>query len=667
MRRFLMNLFGNPRTTKPQTRPVRRAGRTGPRVEAMEDRTVMSTAGLDLGNLSINVSPNSAVELFELNPTGNRQIEVFGVGSTAPQFPINAIQRVDITVNGQDTVYVNDSDGMPFNPGTSISLHGTGTSSSLVLQGSRTVAGDDQYLSQDNNGNGQINLDRLSFGFTSAISSVTDLIPVTGIYDVQTSGHDVQLTSSTTPILGTNFRTQTLTGLAATGGGTLNFDAKPTLKLSEYAFAADVSLDAPRTAAGEQFELLQMNGGFDDAIVAAAPAGILTEVNAVGSNRTETLEGNSGRVLLAGDSTTDVLIGRPVVGGESTHGINANVAVVGVHALAVEDNGDTSTPETVRVTESSVFGTGLFGNNAARLTYSGVKFLTLMTGQDSAVYEVVASQAGAEFHTQINILDFSTVDLKVDAAVSDGSNLNLQLYNSNPNRPAELFVHVPTNANVSGGGNGTGNLTVTFPDGSASQNLLPELRGGRGDRVSGGCRIRIADGAHCFGKAPRTFFRSPEHAHRVPLPPRNQCRCVWHARFVPATAPVRIILFGNYVHCRSDELFLGPESPDAPNYSRPAVTHSAGSGPRPSSPASSGCWPSFTPWFTTRGTGTPRKRGCWGWASASSSVPSRGAWSRASCSAIRRGSTRSRSSPPRTARRPGLRREPVRERPDPSW
>jgi hypothetical protein len=470
VRQFLKNLLGNPRTTKTTMRPNRRAARTSLRVEGMEDRTMPSTATLSLGTLYLNLSQDSSVELYELNPTGNRQLALYDMGTPVPTFPIDSIQAVDITLNGQDHVYVNDGDGMPFNSGTTISLHGTGSNNSLTLSGTRTVTGEEKYLSQDGNGNGAILLDNLTFKFDSSVSAVTDLVPINGVYDVETSGHLVGLHSSSSVLFGTSYRTQTFTGLAATGGDTLNFADKPTIRLNENASAAIVDVDAIRTAAGEQFGIFQMWGAYDNMIVALAPPGILTSVVAVNSNQTEDLHDSLGPVLLSGNSTTDVIIGRPAGGGEySTHSILANVGVSGARSLEIADNANTLFPEIVQVTESSVAGTGLFGSNTARLTYGGVEFLTLMTGQDSAVYNVGVSQAGAEFSTQINIVDFSAVNLKVNVDVADHDHLNLQLYNSNPNRAAELFVYVPSTVNVSGGANGTGDLKVTFPDGSASQ------------------------------------------------------------------------------------------------------------------------------------------------------------------------------------------------------
>jgi hypothetical protein len=476
MRQFLKNLFRDLRTTKTTTRPIRRAACTSLRLEGLEDRTVLSTAGLSTatGILDVVVSPNSSVSLLEVTTGGTRQIAVLGAtaqGTSDPaQFPINSFKSVEITVTGQDTVNIDDSFGMPFNPNTTITLNGNETDSTLSLFGSRLVGGNESYFAQDEDGDGAIKLDNLEFDFNRAFATVTDSIPTNGIYAVSTSGQTIDLSG---PRPRSTSRTNSFGGLAVNGGGLLTYANKPTVALNEYATAATITLDALKSAAGEKDSVVNMWGEYDSTTLVATPAGVLTSVASAAANQTEQLYGNGGPVVFSGTSSTTAVIGQPASGEEfSTHEIFANVSVVGPGYVQIADNANKSTSENVHVTESTVSGSGLFGNNSVKLVYNDVKFLTLMTGQDSDIYTVAASQAGAEFSAQINILDFSTVELRVGVTINDHNNLNLQLYNSNPNNgAAELFVHVPSTASLSGGENGTGSLGVTFPDGSASQIL----------------------------------------------------------------------------------------------------------------------------------------------------------------------------------------------------
>ena len=467
MRQFLKNLFRDPRTTT-KTRPERRPARTRLMLEGLEDRTVPSTAGLSEGNLQVVVSPNASIEFLEHTSGSDRFVEVIGAGTTAPQFPINAINTVTVIVEGQDTINVSDSNGMPFNANTTISLHGNELTSVLSLSGTRSVNGNETYFaSTDESGDGQISLDNLAFEFNDSIAAVTDSIPITGIYFVETSGPNV--VASTFHL---TKNSQTLNGLGEIAGGKVTYSAKPTVQVDEYASAATITLDASR-ATGEKNFVADMWGDYDSTTVVAAPAHMSTSVIADASNQVAQLDGNSGSVLFEGNQSTTTIIGQPESGDEdSTHEIFANVSVVGVGTVWVVDNANTSTPENVHVTESSVSGTGLFGNNSVKLNYTDVKFLTLFTGQDADIYTVAASHAGDAFYAQINIEDFSTVEMIVNVTIADNNNLNLQLYNSNPNNgTAELFVHVPNTVSLSGGENGTGSLGITFPDGSASQIL----------------------------------------------------------------------------------------------------------------------------------------------------------------------------------------------------
>src|ERR1700722_6771878 len=106
MRQFSKSLFRNVLTSgkasggKPSTRRVRL------QLEGLEDRKVLSNAFQEGSTLFVNVREGStpaltqSLEFFELNPTGNRQIEVIDGTTDIGQFFINSLNTVVVTANG---------------------------------------------------------------------------------------------------------------------------------------------------------------------------------------------------------------------------------------------------------------------------------------------------------------------------------------------------------------------------------------------------------------------------------------------------------------------------------------------------------------------------------------------------------------------------------------
>ena len=177
----------------------------------------------------------------------------------------------------------------------------------------------------------------------------------------------------------------------------------------------------------------------------ATPSTVNTSVVAFEDAASVNLVANSGSVSITGNfSTTVVTLGQSGQGLNSlatTAGINANVSVLGVHTLIVAGNGNTTTQENVTVTESTISGRGLFGNDAVKLTYSNTKEVIIRTGQLADGYLVAGSKPGASFRSQIEFADFSKVGLNVIAFVDAGSLLNLGLGNlfASPNT-ASLYI-----------------------------------------------------------------------------------------------------------------------------------------------------------------------------------------------------------------------------------
>jgi hypothetical protein len=156
MRRFLSNLMRNFRLTNP-ARPARRAPRrTTLELEDLESRTVLSTTATQAGSaLLVNVDPGfSSITrghigfefiqrvTFQSDPHEAGKLDVLYFGNLLVQpIPIASIQNVSVNVAGLDAINVDDSNGFPFAPGTTISLSGSGSVNSLNLTGSGTSKG----------------------------------------------------------------------------------------------------------------------------------------------------------------------------------------------------------------------------------------------------------------------------------------------------------------------------------------------------------------------------------------------------------------------------------------------------------------------------------------------------------------------------------------------
>jgi hypothetical protein len=467
MRRFLSNLFRDFRTTGSARGGRRAPRRATPQVEGLEDRMVLTTVTLSGSTALIsNMAQGHAITLASTGFfNGFRGLEVFDNGTLVnnpARFSIDAIHTVNIQASGRDNVLVNDSNGMPFAQGTAINLLGSG-SNALTLAGSRGIAGNETYVAGGASFTpGRIFVDNLTFTLHNAITSVNDVFHITGTLDVQTSGTNVVLS-------GSSGVTQTLSGMGFGGGDILTYANKPTVVLEEYAANANVLLNAAAPDALGHFFEVNLHGAGDSTVIATTPTSVVTDVLTtaapVANPASVFLRGNRDTVSVLGNSSTFLSVGQPLSNGEfSTKGIQSSVVVSGVGTMFLSDSGNTSTPEQVTVTQSTVSGTGLFGNNGATLFYFNVGTVSLVTGQDGAGYAVEASHPGAQFTSKINITYFSTtlanVPIRADVFVDSGSRLNLQLFNVTK-QDAELDIHTTGIAGLPGTLNGT--VDVTFP------------------------------------------------------------------------------------------------------------------------------------------------------------------------------------------------------------
>ena len=151
-----------------------------------------------------------------------------------------------------------------------------------------------------------------------------------------------------------------------------------------------------------------------------------------------------------------------------TSGINRDVSVIGAGKLFIEDGGNVKTPEQVKVTESTVSGTGLFGNSGVVVHY-GSTSLQLDPGKLANKYTVAASHPGARFSSPILINAVSSSKVQdIVVNLDSGSGLNLTLFDLSP-ATAHLFISAPGGKfNPAKPVTPNGKETVTFTGGLTS-------------------------------------------------------------------------------------------------------------------------------------------------------------------------------------------------------
>jgi hypothetical protein len=359
---------------------------------------------------------------------GHGNTVVTEYGQTPIQFPTAPVRSFSLFVQNESFVHIDDSNGMPFAAGTSVDLNGTGANNVVSLQGSRTVSGGETYVAGGMPQTpGTISLDNnITFTLHSAIAGVFDSIPITGALDVQTSGTGVQLLS-----YGPGGQ-QYLSGMGVGGGDFLGYSCKPAVNLETYAPNASIFLDAPDAAVGENSFTVNMHAAGETTTLDETPKNVLTVALAdpPAANANVAVWGNFGPVLIAGNSSTGVSVGYPLNStGVVTRGIEANVTVENASYLVVNDSGNVSTDEFVTVTDHTIGGTGLFGNNAATLSYFDIGQIDLLTGQLRDGYTVAPSSPNAVFTSNINLFSNSNIAFDVTVDVNAPSHLNLSLNN----------------------------------------------------------------------------------------------------------------------------------------------------------------------------------------------------------------------------------------------
>jgi hypothetical protein len=413
--------------------------RSRPALEALEDRLVLSAATQTAATLTITADPGSTSSVrsivMEVDSTDHTKIDVLDAGVVLGKFTISSINKVNVTVAGNDAIKVDDSNGLPFAPGTVISLSGTGVNNSLALLGSKvlSLSGNEIYSAGSSTNPAAISLGTgfgsVVFTFSSSIGSVTD--------DLIASQLVVEARGQAVSLVGSNGFTETLKGLAGTGGGgnKLTFRGKGSVVLELLRDNGTATLNATAAAIGLTDFGVDVFGKSDKVIIVATPSTVRTSVTIVGAQGdTVNVQGNSGTVTIFGDSTTVVFLGSNFTDSSKsvTSGIDNDVTVVAAEALEILDGANTKTQENVRVTESTISATGLFGNNSVVVHY-GDTFLLFETGQLFNTYVVGVSRPGFAFSpggVSIND-DFSSAGLSVRVGLDSTSGLHLSLFNLN--------------------------------------------------------------------------------------------------------------------------------------------------------------------------------------------------------------------------------------------
>jgi hypothetical protein len=415
-----------------------------------------TTASLNGSTLNIVAAPG---QITYIKSDGHGHIDVNAIDEQA-QFNISSINTVNIDGLGNDAnVQIDDSNGLPFAPGTTISLFGTGTQPAnvLTLVGSRTLDTSETYVPGSINTPATLSLPHLDLKFvlnSSFGGEIADNLPITGTLDVQTSGTQVGLNSSGPG------EEQFFSGLGNGAGSGLAFSGKPSVILDTFAPNASIFLDAPDAAPGLNSFTVNMHAAGEATTIDQTPKNVETVVivESSATNAQVALWGNFGPVLIDGNSSTGVGVGYPLAStGTITSGIEANVTVENASYLVVNNSGNTETFEQVKVTEQTISGSGLFGNSSVTLEYSDIQGIDILTGQLADGYTVAPSSPNAQFTSNISIFDPFSTAFHVTVDVYSASHLDLTLVNERPQNDAVLVVN---------GNDGDVRMPGTFPNGT---------------------------------------------------------------------------------------------------------------------------------------------------------------------------------------------------------
>jgi hypothetical protein len=475
MLRFLSQL-ARPFHTATRARAPRRTPRRATLgLEGLEDRLVLSTATLTGSTLLVNASPgffkpagpglpfvaHFRTISFQEDSVNHARLDVIDSGKVLTllgKFPIASIKTVDINVAGLDSVKVDASNGLPFASGTTVSLSGSGSFNSLTLTGSHGIKGGETYTAGNGAQPGSLTLRGTTYEFTNTIGSVTDSLKTTLPLVVKAFGQNVSLS-------GSDGVRQTLSGLSVGGAGdNLTFSNKASVDLRMDSRAnANATLNASAVASRLQTVTVDLLGNNDTATISSTPSRVSTIVNTFAQQNRVNLRANRGLVTINGNSSATLIVGSNDTNFSQsvTAGIQNNVAVRNLGTFFLEDEGNVTTREVMRVTASEIFGSGMFGQNSVVLSYFNTSPI-IVTGRLANNYIVAPAQSGDHFTAPIVIDQFSNAGIAVSVSVDAGSGLHLSVFNE-----ADVFNLGAANGFLAVSAvNGTINPRIpTIPDG----------------------------------------------------------------------------------------------------------------------------------------------------------------------------------------------------------
>jgi hypothetical protein len=380
-------------------------------VECLEDRLVPTTLMPNGPALTINNIASGDTILLQCLQSNGNLMEVLDNGHVVngENFNKQAFTAVNIVGSASNKVIVDDSNGMPFGPGTAISV--SGGVSTLTLKGNRTVAGNESYSAGTETNvagavrllAGTINVDNLTFTLHGT-PTVVDELPITGKFEVTESGDALLEQGPGGSLLGT----AELLNMGSGGGDTLYFSEKPNVILTAAApnstttlFAATPTLEnsfwVVMNAPGQTVGVLGTAAGVSTLVFAddnsqTVDVGALgpqftgasaiqgsVGISCCGSGDSVNIAANDATVNIQGDSTTNVLIGLRLANSNyyETNVILANIVVNGAANLTVDDSGNHLNFSDVTVANGTITGNGLFGNNNVTVSFSNVPIVVV--------------------------------------------------------------------------------------------------------------------------------------------------------------------------------------------------------------------------------------------------------------------------------------------------
>src|SRR5262249_5303337 len=155
-------------------------------------------------------------------------------------FSIASINSAAVSVQGNDAINVNDSNGDPFNGATDVTLFGSGSNNSLDLRGNRSLGGDffrAGTVTPTSEQDGELAVGFALFQFNHAVNFVSDEVPL--VPNVVTtveapSGQGIDIQSVT--LAGETVQAGQFGGLSngLAGGTTFTFANKANVALEPF-------------------------------------------------------------------------------------------------------------------------------------------------------------------------------------------------------------------------------------------------------------------------------------------------------------------------------------------------------------------------------------------------------------------------------------------------